>query len=115
MCFPQARVYYEEALSVSVDSFSDTPFLVALFTNLTSIYLKQRMTDKLPQTLEKASALLLCLPGHTFTSLDEVELLMLLLRRSVVMGDKSLEARVCYLISSLFLLLKKTDDALSLH
>ncbi|AWP12368.1 putative SH3 domain and tetratricopeptide repeat-containing protein 2 [Scophthalmus maximus] len=108
----QARVYYEEALSVCVDSFSDTPLLVALLTNLTAVYLKQRMTDKLPQTLEKASALLLCLPSHTFTSTDEVELLKLLLRRSVVIGDKNLEARVCYLISSLFLLLKKTDEAL---
>ncbi|XP_028271867.1 SH3 domain and tetratricopeptide repeat-containing protein 2 isoform X3 [Parambassis ranga] len=110
--FSQARVYYEEALSVSVNSFSDTPLLVALFTNLTAIYLKQRMTDKLPQTLEKASALLLCLPCHAFASTDEVELLKLLLRRSVVMVDKYLEARVCYLISSLFLLLRKTDDAL---
>ncbi|XP_010735840.3 SH3 domain and tetratricopeptide repeat-containing protein 2 isoform X2 [Larimichthys crocea] len=110
--FSQARVYYEEALSVRVDSFSDTPLLVALYTNLTAVYLKQRMTDKLPQTLEKASALLLCLPCHTFTSTDEVELLKLLLKRSVVMGDKHLEARVCYLISSLFLHLRKTDDAL---
>ncbi|XP_044062330.1 SH3 domain and tetratricopeptide repeat-containing protein 2 isoform X2 [Siniperca chuatsi] len=108
----QARVYYEEALSVSVNSFSDTPLLVALFTNLTAVYLKQRMADKLPQTLEKASALLLCLPCHTFTSTDEVELLMLLLRRSVVIGDKHLEARICYLMSSLFLLLRKADDAL---
>ncbi|TMS17849.1 SH3 domain and tetratricopeptide repeat-containing protein 2 [Larimichthys crocea] len=106
--FSQARVYYEEALSVRVDSFSDTPLLVALYTNLTAVYLKQRMTDKLPQTLEKASALLLCLPCHTFTSTDEVELLKLLLKRSVVMGDKHLEARVCYLISSLFLHLRKT-------
>ncbi|KAL7395227.1 hypothetical protein ABVT39_012514 [Epinephelus coioides] len=110
--FSQARVYYEEALSVHVDSFSDTPLLIALFTNLTAVYLKQRMTDKLPQTLEKASALLLCLPCHTFTSTDELELLQLLLRRSVVMGDKHLEARVCYLVSSLFLFLRKTDDAL---
>ena len=109
---PQARVYFEEALSVCVDSFSDTPLLVALFTNLTAVYLKQRMADKLPQTLEKASALLLCLPCHTFTSTDEFELLTLLLRRSVVMGDKHLESRVCYLISSLFLHLRKTDDAL---
>ncbi|KAM7417999.1 hypothetical protein PAMA_017573 [Pampus argenteus] len=108
----QARVYYEEALSVHVDSFSDTPLLIALTTNLTAIYLKQRMTDKLPQTLEKAGALLLCLPSHTFTSTDEVELLKLLLKRSVAMGDKHLEARVCYLISSLFLLLRKNDDAL---
>ncbi|XP_068570518.1 SH3 domain and tetratricopeptide repeat-containing protein 2 isoform X1 [Cebidichthys violaceus] len=110
--FSQARVYYEEALSVRVDSFSDTPLLVALYTNLTAVYLKQRMTEKLPQTLEKACALLLCLPCHTFTSTDEVELLQLLLRRSVVMGDKHLEARVCYLVSSLFLLRRKTDDAL---
>ncbi|XP_034738755.1 SH3 domain and tetratricopeptide repeat-containing protein 2 [Etheostoma cragini] len=110
--FSQARVYYEEALSVRVDSFSDTPLLIALFTNLTAVYLKQRMADKLSQTLEKAGALLLCLPCHTFTSTDEVELLQLLLRRSVVMGDKHLEARVCYLISSLFLLLGKTEDAL---
>ncbi|XP_029966978.1 SH3 domain and tetratricopeptide repeat-containing protein 2-like isoform X1 [Salarias fasciatus] len=108
----QARVYYEEALSVCVDSFSDTPLLVALYTNLTAIYLKQRMTDKLSQTLEKASALLLCLPAHVFTSADEAELLQLLLRRAVVMVDKHLEARVCYLTSSLFLLLRKTDDAL---
>ncbi|KAM4621768.1 SH3 domain and tetratricopeptide repeat-containing protein 2 [Polymixia lowei] len=110
--YSQTRVYYEEALSVCVDSFSDTPLLVALYTNLTAVYLKQRMTDKLPQTLEKAGTLLLCYSSHSFTSLDEIELLKLLLRRSVVEGDKHLEARVCYLICSLFLLLRKTDDAL---
>ncbi|XP_051903811.1 SH3 domain and tetratricopeptide repeat-containing protein 2 isoform X2 [Hippocampus zosterae] len=108
----QARVYYEEALSVQVDSFRDTPLLIALLTNLTAVYLKQRMSDKLPLTLEKASAVLLCLPKHTYTSSDEIELLKLLLRRSMVTGDKYLEARVCYLISSLFLLLRKPDDAL---
>ena len=108
----QARVYYEEALGVNVDGFSDTPLLNALYINLTAVYLKQRMTDKLPQTLEKACAMLLCSPGHTFSSLDEVELLNLLLRRSVVQGDKHLEARVCYLAASLFLHLRKPDDAL---
>ncbi|XP_014068533.2 SH3 domain and tetratricopeptide repeat-containing protein 2 isoform X1 [Salmo salar] len=110
--YSQARVYYEEALGVSVDGFSDLPLLIALYTNLTAIYLKQKMADKLPPTLEKASALLLCLPRHTFTSLDEFELLKLVLRRSVVEGDKHLEARVCYLTASLFLLLRKIDDAL---
>uniref|UniRef100_A0A6Q2YTR9 SH3 domain-containing protein n=1 Tax=Esox lucius TaxID=8010 RepID=A0A6Q2YTR9_ESOLU len=100
--YSQARVYYEEALGVSVDAFSDLPFLIALYTNLTSVYLKQKMADKLPLTLEKACALLLCLPSHDFTSLDE----------SVVAGDKHLEARTCYLTASLFLLLRKTEDAL---
>uniref|UniRef100_A0AAZ3QFN2 SH3 domain-containing protein n=1 Tax=Oncorhynchus tshawytscha TaxID=74940 RepID=A0AAZ3QFN2_ONCTS len=110
--YSQARVYYEEALGVSVDGFSDLPLLIALYTNLTAIYLKQKMADKLPPALEKASALLLCLPSHTFTSLDEFELLKLVLRRSVVEGDKHLEARACYLTASLFLLLRKIDDAL---
>ncbi|KAM6953199.1 SH3 domain and tetratricopeptide repeat-containing protein 2 [Aplochiton taeniatus] len=110
--YSQARVYYEEALSVCVDGFSDLPLLVALYVNLTAVYLKQRMPEKLPQTLEKACALLLCLPSHDFTSLDELELLKLLLRRSVVEGDKHLEARVCYLVSSLFLSLRKTEEAL---
>uniref|UniRef100_A0A8K9VBN1 SH3 domain and tetratricopeptide repeats 2 n=1 Tax=Oncorhynchus mykiss TaxID=8022 RepID=A0A8K9VBN1_ONCMY len=110
--YSQARVYYEEALGVSVDGFSDLPLLIALYTNLTAIYLKQKMADKLPPTLEKASALLLCLPNHSFTSLDEFELLKLVLRRSVVEGDKHLEARACYLTASLFLLLRKIDDAL---
>lgn len=108
----QARVYYEEALSVPVDSFCDTPLFIALVTNLTAIYLKQKMTDKLPFTLEKASALLLCLPCHSFTSVDEFELLQLLLRRSIVLGDKYLEARVCYLMANLFLSIRKADDAL---
>ncbi|XP_055014824.1 LOW QUALITY PROTEIN: SH3 domain and tetratricopeptide repeat-containing protein 2 [Boleophthalmus pectinirostris] len=108
----QARVYYEEALSVCVDSFSDTPLFIALVTNLTAIYLKQKMTDKLPLTLEKASALLLCLQCHNFTSSDETELLNLVLRRAIFLGDKYLEARVCYLTSNLFLSLRKTDDAL---
>ncbi|XP_072295887.1 SH3 domain and tetratricopeptide repeat-containing protein 2 isoform X2 [Eucyclogobius newberryi] len=108
----QARVYYEEALNVSVDSFRDTPLFIALVTNLTAVYLKQKMTDKLPLTLEKACALLLCLPCHSFTSNDEFELLSLLLRRSIVLGDKHLEARVCYLASDLFLSARKADDAL---
>uniref|UniRef100_A0A673W1Y2 SH3 domain and tetratricopeptide repeats 2 n=1 Tax=Salmo trutta TaxID=8032 RepID=A0A673W1Y2_SALTR len=110
--YSQVGVLLNEALGVSVDGFSDLPLLIALYTNLTAVYLKQKMADKLPPTLEKASALLLCLPCHTFTSLDEFELLKLVLRRSVVEGDKHLEARVCYLTASLFLLLRKIDDAL---
>ncbi|KAK6299241.1 hypothetical protein J4Q44_G00307510 [Coregonus suidteri] len=110
--YSQARVYYEEALGISVDGFSDLPLLIALYINLTAVYLKQKMADKLPPTLEKASALLLCLPSHTFTSLDEFELLKLVLQRSVVEEDKHLEARACYLTASLFLLLRKIEDAL---
>ncbi|KAG9346789.1 hypothetical protein JZ751_007108 [Albula glossodonta] len=110
--YSQARVYFEEALGVPVGGFFDRLLLIALYTNLTAIYLKQRLMDKLHLTLEKASALLLCLPDHSFCSVDEFEVLKLILRRSVVESDKYLEARTCYLIVSLFLRLGKTEDAL---
>ncbi|KAJ8406076.1 hypothetical protein AAFF_G00309640 [Aldrovandia affinis] len=110
--YSQARVYFEEALGVPVGGFSDRLLLIALYTNLTAIYLKQKLTDKLQRTLEKASALLLCLPRHSFCSVDEFEVLKLILRRAVVESDKHLEARACYLIVCLFLHLGKTDDAL---
>ncbi|XP_072519550.1 SH3 domain and tetratricopeptide repeat-containing protein 2 isoform X2 [Salminus brasiliensis] len=110
--YSQARVYFEEALKVPVEGFDDKPLLIALYTNLTAVYLKQRMTDKLPYTLDKASALISCLPCHNFCSLDEFELLKPILRKAVVDNDKNLEARTCYLILCLFLQLRKIEEAL---
>ncbi|XP_061092378.1 SH3 domain and tetratricopeptide repeat-containing protein 2 isoform X2 [Conger conger] len=110
--FSQARVYFEEALGVPVSGFSDLPLLIALYTNLTAIYLKQRLVEKLPATLEKACALLIGLPQHRFCSSDEFEILKLVLRRAVVESDKHLEARACYLALCLFLRMRKTEDAL---
>ncbi|XP_076877184.1 SH3 domain and tetratricopeptide repeat-containing protein 2 isoform X3 [Brachyhypopomus gauderio] len=110
--FSQARVYFEEALKIPVEGFDDKPLLIALYTNLTAVYLKQRMTEKLPYTLEKASALLLCLPCHSFCSVDEFELLKPILRKAVVDNDKHLQARTCYLIVCLFLLQRKIEEAL---
>ncbi|MFT7809910.1 SH3 domain and tetratricopeptide repeat-containing protein 2 isoform X2 [Arapaima gigas] len=110
--YSQARVYLEEALAVPVAGFADLPLLIALYTNLTSVYLKQRLVEKLTHTLEKASALLLCLPQHDFCSVDEFELLKLLIRRAIVESDKHLEARTCYLVVNLFLRIRKLEDAL---
>ncbi|XP_062856626.1 SH3 domain and tetratricopeptide repeat-containing protein 2 isoform X2 [Trichomycterus rosablanca] len=110
--YSQARVYFEEAMKVPVKGFDDRPLLIALYTNLTAVYLKQKMTDKLPFTLDKASSLILCLPLHNFCSLDEVELLKPLLRKAVVDNDKHLEARTCYLIVNVFLQHRKTEEAL---
>ncbi|XP_036424873.1 SH3 domain and tetratricopeptide repeat-containing protein 2 isoform X3 [Colossoma macropomum] len=110
--YSQARVYFEEALKVPVDGFDDKLLLIALYTNLTAVYLKQKMTDKLPYTLEKASALILCLPCHNFCSLDEFELLKPILRKAIVDNDKHLEARTCYLILCLFLQQRKIEEAL---
>lgn len=101
--FSQARVYFEEALKVPVNGFDDKPLLIALYTNLTAVYLKQKMMDKLPFTLEKASALILCLPCHNFCSVDEFELLKPIMRKAIIEKDKYLEARVCYLSLCLFI------------
>nr|XP_055034897.1 SH3 domain and tetratricopeptide repeat-containing protein 2 isoform X1 [Misgurnus anguillicaudatus] len=110
--YSQARVYFEEALKVPVNGFDDQPLLIALYTNLTAVYLKQKMMDKLPFTLEKASALILCLPCHNFCSADEFELLKPIMRKAIIEKDKYLEARTCYLCLSLFLRLRKVEDAL---
>ncbi|XP_066505491.1 SH3 domain and tetratricopeptide repeat-containing protein 2 [Hoplias malabaricus] len=110
--YSQARVYFEEALKIPVEGFADKPLLIALYTNLTAVYLKQKMTDKLPFILEKASALILCLPSHNFCSLEEFELLKPILRKAVINNDKLLEARVCYLILCLFLQHRKIEEAL---
>ncbi|XP_057206195.1 SH3 domain and tetratricopeptide repeat-containing protein 2 isoform X4 [Triplophysa rosa] len=110
--YSQARVYFEEALKMPVNGFDDEPLLIALYTNLTAVYLKQKMMDKLRFTLEKASALILCLPCHNFCSADEFELLKPIMRKAIIEKDKYLEARTCYLCVSLFLRLRKVEDAL---
>ncbi|XP_051514087.1 SH3 domain and tetratricopeptide repeat-containing protein 2-like isoform X2 [Myxocyprinus asiaticus] len=110
--YSQARVYFEEALKIPVNGFDDQPLLISLYTNLTAVYLKQKMMDKLPFTLEKASALILCLPCHNFCSADEFELLKPIMRKAIIEKDKYLEARTCYLSLSLFLRLRKIEDAL---
>ncbi len=110
--YSQARVYFEEALKVPVNGFDDKPLLISLYTNLTAVYLKQKMMDKLPFTLEKASALIMCLPCHNFCSVDEFELLKPIMRKAIIEKDKYLEARTCYLSLCLFLRLRKVEDAL---
>lgn len=110
--YSQARVYFEEALGVPVSGFADVPLLVALYTGLTAIYLKQRLLGKLGGTLERACALLLGRPGHRFVCADELEVLALALRRAVVESDRHLEARACYLALRLLLRMRKVEDAL---
>ncbi|NWV36034.1 S3TC2 protein, partial [Grantiella picta] len=110
--FSQARVYLEEALGVLDRGFGDLPLLAALHVSLASIYLKQNMRHKFSSLLGKTVALLVCLPGHSFSSDSELELLLYLLRESIAVGNAPLEARVCFLIVKLFLQLSKTEEVL---
>ncbi|PKK20484.1 SH3 domain and tetratricopeptide repeats 2, transcript variant X3 [Columba livia] len=108
----QARVYFEEAMSALDRGFGDLPLLAALHVNLASIYLKQNMKHKFSSLLGKTVALLVCLPGHSFSSENELEVMMYVLREAIAVGNVPLEARVCFLIVKLFLQLGKNDEVL---
>ncbi|NWQ80273.1 S3TC2 protein, partial [Columbina picui] len=108
----QARVYFEEAMSTLDRGFGDLPLLAALHVNLASIYLKQNMKHKFSSLLGKTVALLVCLPGHSFSSENELEVMMYVLREAIAVGNAPLEARVCFLIVKLFLQLGKNDEVL---
>ncbi|XP_040460036.1 SH3 domain and tetratricopeptide repeat-containing protein 2 isoform X1 [Falco naumanni] len=110
--FSQARVYFEEAMSVMDRGFGDLPLLAALHVNLASVYLKQNMKPKFSSLLGKMVALLVCLPGRSFSSENELEVMMYILREAIAVGNAPLEARVCFLIVKLFLQLGKTDEVL---
>ncbi|XP_010219300.1 PREDICTED: SH3 domain and tetratricopeptide repeat-containing protein 2-like [Tinamus guttatus] len=60
--FSQARVYFEEAMSILDMGFGDLPLMAALHVNLASIYLKQNMKNKFSS--------LLTLPYSSRTSRD---------------------------------------------
>ncbi|NXO86105.1 S3TC2 protein, partial [Sitta europaea] len=108
----QARVYLEEALSVLDRGFGDLPLLAALHVSLASIYLKQNLKHKFSSLLGKTVTLLVCLPGRSFSSESELELLTYVLRESIAAGNAALEARVCFLIIQLFLQLGRTEEVL---
>ncbi|XP_064243777.1 SH3 domain and tetratricopeptide repeat-containing protein 2 isoform X3 [Passer domesticus] len=110
--FSQARVYFEEAMSVLDRGFGDLPLLAALHGSLASIYLKQNMKHKFSSLLGKTVTLLVCLPGRSFSSENELELLTYILRESIAVGNAPLEARICFLIVKLFLQLGRTEEVL---
>ncbi|GCB73233.1 hypothetical protein scyTo_0006684 [Scyliorhinus torazame] len=110
--FSQARVYFEEAMTVAQGTFSDLYLLTSLYVNLASVYLKLKMKEKSQTLVEKAATLLLCIPCHVFSSENELEILNIILKKAMIADDYLLEARVCFLISKLFLQIGKSEEAL---
>ncbi|XP_062372121.1 SH3 domain and tetratricopeptide repeat-containing protein 1 isoform X1 [Sardina pilchardus] len=110
--FSQARVYYEEALSVPVDSFSDMPMLCALYANLTLVYLTQKNTEKYFALSERMAALLMGVP-NAITGTEDPEVLKFLLKKAILSGNKPAEARSCYLMAKLHLKLGEAASAVA--
>ncbi|KAJ6668002.1 hypothetical protein lerEdw1_016323 [Lerista edwardsae] len=108
--FSQARVYFEEALSAMDKGFEDLPLLTSLHTNLAAIYLKQKMKQKFLAMIGKGAALLACLPRHCFSSENELEVVMYILREAIAVDNTTLEVRACFLVVRLLLQLGKYDE-----
>ncbi|XP_048384851.1 SH3 domain and tetratricopeptide repeat-containing protein 1 isoform X3 [Stegostoma tigrinum] len=110
--YSQARVYFEEALSVMKGQFTDLFLLIALYTNLVVIYLKQKNQEKCSAIFEKIASLLLGIPNYICTTEMEAEVLKYVLGKAVLSENKHAEARACFLLAKLHINLKQYEDAL---
>uniref|UniRef100_UPI00398E698B SH3 domain and tetratricopeptide repeat-containing protein 1 n=1 Tax=Pristiophorus japonicus TaxID=55135 RepID=UPI00398E698B len=108
----QARVYFEEALCVMNGQFTDLFLLIAVYTNLVAIYLKQKNKEKCSAIFEKIAALLLGIPNYICTTDMEAEVLQFILKKAVLSENKHAEARACFLLAKLHINLKQHEDAL---
>ncbi|TSL40973.1 SH3 domain and tetratricopeptide repeat-containing protein 1 [Bagarius yarrelli] len=100
--FSQARVYYEEALNVPRDYFTDMYFLSAIYSNLAFIYLTQKNAEKYVSLSERFAALWMafcdCISGT-----EDPEVLKFALKKAVLSQNKPAEARICFLLAKFYL------------
>ncbi|KAM4854999.1 SH3 domain and tetratricopeptide repeat-containing protein 1 [Thomomys bottae] len=106
----QARVYFEEALGALGGSFGDLCLVVALYTNLAAIYLKQKNKEKCEQVVPKAAALLLGSPGPVVSTEAGAELLRYALCRAICARSPQAEARACFLLAKHHAHLKQAEE-----
>ncbi|XP_069488126.1 SH3 domain and tetratricopeptide repeat-containing protein 1 [Ambystoma mexicanum] len=110
--FSQARVYFEEALAVIRGEFGDLILVVAVYTNLIAIYLKQKYKEKYLPIFDKVSSLLLSIPNCVCSTGMESIILKHALKRAVLHQDKQTEARACFLLVKLYSQLKQYEEVL---
>lgn len=108
----QARVYFEEAIHILDGAFADLSLVAALYINLAAIYLRQRLRHKGSVLLEKAGALLACLPDRESSAKNELDVVAYVLRQGIVVGSCPLEARACFLAIRLLLSLGRYEEVL---
>ncbi|KAG6935859.1 SH3 domain and tetratricopeptide repeats 1 [Chelydra serpentina] len=110
--FSQARVYFEEALGAIRGGFSDLYLVVALYTNLTVIYLKQKNKEKCAHIFDKVTSLLMGIPNYICSTDMESDILRYALKRTVLSQSKHAEARACFLLTRHYTKLKQYEEAL---
>lgn len=108
--FSQARVYYEEALSIPKDYFKDTYFLSAIYSNLAYVYFTQKNVDKFIALSERFAALMMAV-CDCLTGTEDSEVLKFALKKAVLSKNKPAEARVCFLLGKFYLKLEEGMNA----
>lgn len=110
--FSQARVYFEEALGAVTGGFTDLYFVIALYTNLTVIYLTQKNKEKCSHVFDKATSLLMGIPNHVCSADLESDILKHALKRTILSQNKHAEARACFLLAKHYTARKQHEEAL---
>ncbi|XP_010082551.1 PREDICTED: SH3 domain and tetratricopeptide repeat-containing protein 1 [Pterocles gutturalis] len=110
--FSQARVYFEEALGAVAGEFSDLYFVIALYTNLTVIYLTQKNKEKCAHVFDKATSLLMGIPNYISSADLESDILKYALKRTILSQNKHAEARACFLLAKHYGARKQHEEAL---
>ncbi|KAJ8269762.1 hypothetical protein COCON_G00123690 [Conger conger] len=100
--FSQARVYFEETLSVVRDLFTDTQLLVSVYTNLAVIYLMQKNTEKYFAVSERVAALVMAIPDYVCSTEKEPEVFKYILKKAILAHNIAAEARACFLLSKVY-------------
>lgn len=96
--FSQARVYFEECLSVPREGFRDLRLLASIYSNLAAIYLLQKNKESFFVAAERLGALLLGIPD-CLRSLEDNSALKYILKKAILSHNRRAEARACYLLA----------------
>ncbi|KAJ0055765.1 hypothetical protein NL108_011380, partial [Boleophthalmus pectinirostris] len=109
--FSQARVYFEEALSLPREGFTDFRLLTNIYYNLARIYLLQKNTDSFFPMTERLVALLM---GFSFCLeiVEEDTILKHILKKAILSKNKQAEARASYLLAKHYWMRKEKDEVI---
>ncbi|XP_032875220.1 SH3 domain and tetratricopeptide repeat-containing protein 1 [Amblyraja radiata] len=110
--FSQARVYFEEAQCLMSGCFTDLFLLIAVYTNLVAIYLKQKNQEKYSALFGKIAVLLMGIPNYISSTDTEAEILRYILKKAVLTENRLAEARACFLLAKFHLKLKQYEEGL---
>ncbi|KAJ0006485.1 hypothetical protein NQD34_013758 [Periophthalmus magnuspinnatus] len=109
--FSQARVYFEEALSLPREVFTDFRLLTNIYYNLARIYLIQKNTDSFFPMTERLIALLM---GFSFCLeiVEEDSILKQILKKAILSNNKQAQARANYLLAKHYWMRKEKDEVI---